>query len=97
MKWKAEKQAKPQRKPISRADLEQEITEFVRASDPDCREFAGVILEAIAPASSGDTNWAVKGVRYGKADRKLCDVALSGCVAGKQLEFELSDPMPSRV
>ena len=29
-----------------------------------------------------------------KADRKLCDAALSGCVAGKQLEFEISDPTP---
>jgi hypothetical protein len=94
MKWKAEKQVKPPRKPISRADLEQAIAELVRTSDPDCREFAGVILEAIVPASTADTNWAVKGVRYGKADRKLCDAALSGCVAGKQLEFELSDPAP---
>jgi hypothetical protein len=52
-----------------------------------------VILQVMSPASPEDPNWMVKGVRYGKADRALCDTALSHSVAEKQNEFDVSDPV----
>jgi hypothetical protein len=91
MSRKSDKQTKAKRKPIARAELEKVIADVVKTSNPECEAFAAVILERIAPGSPGDANWAVKGVKYGKANRELCDVALSSCVTEKQLEFELSD------
>jgi hypothetical protein len=39
----------------------------------------------------GGPNWAVRGVKYGKADRHRCGIVLSYCVDEAQLEFEISD------
>lgn len=91
MSQKADEQIKAKRKPIARAELEQVIADVVRAGDPECQEFVGVIVERVAATSPGGANWAVKGVKYGKANRELCDAALSNCVTEKQLEFELSE------
>jgi hypothetical protein len=93
MRRKAETPTRTERTPIARADLEQAIAEVVRASSPDCQSFVGVILQVMSPASPEDPNWMVKGVRYGKADRALCDTALSHSVAEKQNEFDVSDPV----
>jgi hypothetical protein len=82
---------KPKRKQIARAELEQVIAEAVKAGDPECQEFVGVIVEHVTPAAPEGANWAVKGIKYGKADRARCDAALSVCVAEKQREFEISD------
>lgn len=90
MKWKTDK-TKLKRKPIARAELEQAIAEVVKAGDAECREFVGVIVQRVAPGSPEGANWAVKGVKFGKANRELCDAALSACVAEKQREFELSE------
>jgi CspA family cold shock protein len=79
------------RTPISRAALELAIAETIRASDPQCQGLVGVIVERIVPASAGDANWTVKGVKYGKAERARCSVALSNCVEEGQREFEISD------
>lgn len=87
----ADNKTKTRRKPIARAELEQAIAGAVKASNPECQDFVAVIVERVVPASPGGANWAVKGVRYGKASRELCDAALSNCVTEKQLEFELSD------
>lgn len=87
----ARDEVKVKRKPIARAALEQAIAEAIKTSHPQCQEFLGVIVERIAPALVGEANWAVKGVRYGRADRKLCGDVLANCVSERQLEFELSD------
>jgi CspA family cold shock protein len=79
------------RTPISRAALELAIAETIRASDPQCQGLVGVIVERIVPKSAGDANWIVKGVKYGKAERARCSVALSNCVEEGQREFEISD------
>jgi hypothetical protein len=50
-----------------------------------------VVVERIAAASAAGGDWAVKGVRYGKAKREICDSTLSRLVAEKQLEYELSE------
>ena len=91
MNSRADDKAMGKRKQITRAALEQTIAEAVRASRPECKDFVGVVVERVSPDKSGDPNWVVKGVRYGKANRDLCGEALSNCVAERQLEFELND------
>jgi hypothetical protein len=81
----------PTRKPVTRADIEQSLAEAVRTSHPEFETFAGVIVERIVPARPGDANWAVRGVRYGKADRHRSSAVLSHCVEEAQLEFEISE------
>jgi hypothetical protein len=76
---------------ITRAALELAIAEAVRESDPGCKALVGVIVERVAPVSSGGANWAIKGVKYGKAERDRCGTAISNCVAEVQREFEVSD------
>jgi hypothetical protein len=87
---KAEK-LKDKRTSITRAALELALTEAVRAHDPQCEGLAGIIIERVTPESPGGANWAVKGVRYGKAARDRCSVAVSSCVEERQREFEISD------
>jgi hypothetical protein len=76
---------------MAREALEQALTEAVRASHSEFELFAGVIIERIAPGQPGEANWAVKGVKYGKADRHRSGIVLSHCAEEAQLEFELSD------
>ena len=79
------------RRPIARAALEVMIADAVRASDPHCAALVGIIIERMVPKSLSDTNWAVKGVRYGKADHGRCGAAISSFVEQAQREFELAD------
>jgi hypothetical protein len=88
MSRKNNKKEKETRQPITRAELEHSLADLVRA---DCGRFVGVILERVTPDASGGTNWIVKGVKHGGADRALCDVGLSASVARKALQFDLSD------
>jgi len=89
-KWKGEKQ--PPRKPVTREELKRSLTEAVRACHPEFEAFAGVIVERVAPAAPGDANWAIKGIRYGRADRHRSGIILSYCVDEAQLELELATP-----
>jgi cold shock CspA family protein len=82
---------KPVRQPIALAALEQSLADAVRGVGPECEAFVGVIIERVAPEASGGTNWAVKGVRYGRADRDRCEAALGVCLHEKQREYTLSD------
>jgi hypothetical protein len=90
MSEKTEEQAEA-RTPIARAALEQAITDAVKASHPDCQNFVGVIVERVSQALPEAANWAVKGIKYGKADRALCGATLSSDVSKRQLEFKLFD------
>jgi hypothetical protein len=81
----------PVRKPMTREALEQSLTEAVRASHSEFESFAGVVIERVVPEQSGGANWAVKGIKYGKADRYRCGVVVSHCAEEAQLGFELSD------
>jgi CspA family cold shock protein len=76
---------------ITRAALELAIVEAVRESDPECKALIGVIVERVVPKSPGGANWAIKGIKYGKAERDRCSVAISRCVEEVQREFEVSD------
>lgn len=90
MSRKDNKKEKKKRQAINRVDLEQAIAQAVKR-DANCEQFAGVIVERVTPDEPGGINWALKGIRYGSADRALCETALSACVAEKALQFELSD------
>lgn len=67
------------------------MSEAVRTSHPEFETFAGVIVEGVVSAVPGETNWAVKGVKYGNADRHRSGIVLSYCVQEAQLEFRISD------
>lgn len=58
---------------------------------PECETFVGVIIERVAPETPDEANWAVKGVRYGRADRDRCEAALGMSLREKQLDYVLSD------
>jgi hypothetical protein len=79
------------RRPVTREALQQSLTEAVRTSHPEFEDFGGVFIEQIAPAAPGGPNWAVRGVKYGRADRHRSGIILSYCVDEAQLEFEISD------
>jgi hypothetical protein len=85
------REEKPKRTSIARTTLEQQLLETARSSAPECSELASVIVERVVPATRGGPNWAVKGVRYGKADRGKCAARLSSIVAEQQQEFDLAE------
>jgi hypothetical protein len=87
--WKAKKGPSSHRKRVSRETLELAITAAVKNSDPQCQPFVGVLIEHRAPKSGEDTNWAIRGIRFGKADRDKCSVALAFVVKKMQGGFEL--------
>jgi hypothetical protein len=88
-RWKGENQ--PSRKPVTREEIEQSLTEAVRASHPEFEDFAGVIIERVVPRAPGGANWAIKGIRFGNADRHRSGIILSYCVDEAQLKLELAD------
>jgi hypothetical protein len=50
-----------------------------------------VIVQRITPKSRFDTNWALRGVKFGKANREKADKAITTVVERMQREFRLSD------
>jgi hypothetical protein len=76
------------RKIVARKALESAITKAVK-NCPECETFVGVWVETCAKQSGEDTNWAIKGVQFGKADREKCGCALTAVVKRAQQEFEL--------
>jgi CspA family cold shock protein len=79
------------RKPITQAELETALAEAVRAHDAHCEGLIAIIVERVRPTSPVGSNWRVKGVKYGKAERDRCEAALSICVEKMQREIEISD------
>jgi hypothetical protein len=79
------------RMPITLEDLELAIAKAVRQTDTECEELIGVIVERIIPKSREDVNWAVRGVRYGKAKRARCHAAVAAIVERLQSEYIVSD------
>jgi hypothetical protein len=79
------------RTPISPDALQSAIAKAVRDENTECKALIGVFVEHIAPKSRGDVNWALKGVRYGKAERTKCDAAISVVVERLQHEYVISD------
>jgi hypothetical protein len=48
-------------------------------------------VHSVLTIGRGGANWTVKGVKYGKAERDQCNIAIARCTAECQLEFEISD------
>ena len=71
------------------AELELAIAEAVRKASPACEGFLSVIVEPKTPKSRLDPDWDIRGVRFGKADRKMVDEALSTVVKRMQQEIRL--------
>jgi CspA family cold shock protein len=84
-------QSKKKRTWIARTALESALAETVRGSDSRCEGLIEIMVERIAPAPRDGANWAVKGVKYGKAEREPCSAAISKFVEESQSEFEVSD------
>jgi hypothetical protein len=54
-------------------------------------DFVGVIVRHETPKTHLDPNWAILGVKFGKADRKMANEALATVVERMQRVFLLSD------
>ncbi len=91
MSPKKTKSLEVKRKPITQAELETALAEAVRAHDAHCEGLIAIIVERVRPTSPVGSNWRVKGVKYGKAERDRCEAALSICVEKMQREIEISD------
>ena len=79
------------REPIQSDALEAAITEAVKKSGPSCEPFVGIIVERVFRRSCVEANWAVKGIKFGRSDRKQCNSALSVIVERLKREFEVAD------
>jgi hypothetical protein len=62
---------------VTTPELELTISEAVKQAVPGCEDFVGVIVEYANPRSYLDPNWAITGIRYGAADRKITNEALA--------------------
>jgi hypothetical protein len=79
------------RVPIAAAKLELAIAEAVKEVAPGCETFVGVIVQQTKPRSRFDANWALRGVKFGKADRETVNEALATIVERMEREFRLSE------
>src|ERR1700676_3638466 len=73
------------RSAVSCKHLESAVTDAVKSA-LDCEAFVGVIIQRIAPKSRTDPNWAVRGARFGKADRDKSGKVLAVVVEQMQRE-----------
>ena len=71
--------------------LQSAITEAVKDAEPACETFVGVIVQRIKPKSRFAANWALRGVKFGRADREKAYKAVTTVVERMQREFRLSD------
>jgi hypothetical protein len=90
-KWWRKCRRKELRVSITIPELELAILEAVKKAAPSCEEFVGVIIRHETPKSRLDPNWAIRGVKFGNADRKMANEALATVVERMQREFLLSD------
>jgi hypothetical protein len=78
------------RNPATRNVLQSAITDAIRKSDPVCEAFIGVVIERTSQPGLA-SNWAIRGVKFGKADREKSSLALKSVVERMQREFLLSE------
>jgi hypothetical protein len=79
---------------VRREAMQAAITVAVKKATPDCKSFAGVIVQQIYPRSSLETNWAVRGITFGRADRNKAREAVDTMVQRLQREFKLNNDSP---
>ena len=73
--------------------MQSAITEAVRNADRET--FAGVIVQRETPKEHFDVNWAIRGVRFGRADRERSAQALATIVERMQRELRLAEDGPA--
>jgi hypothetical protein len=83
------------RSSVSRESLQSAITKAVKKAEPGCEAFAGVVIKRESPKSRFDANWAIRGVRFGRADRDKSGQALATIVERAQRYFSLAEDDPS--
>lgn len=76
---------------ITRTTLESAIAGAARKAAPGCESLVGVVVQRTTPKSRFDTNWALRGVKFGKANREKANEAIAIIVERMQREFRLSD------
>ena len=69
-------------------ELESTITEAVKAA-PGCEAFVGVIVQRTTPKSRLDANWELRGIKFGRVDRRIAKEVLTPIVERMQREFRL--------
>lgn len=77
---------------ITPAELELTITEAIKNAAPECSSFVGVIVHHKKPRQHRDSNWGVRGIKFGKADRRVVNETLTRIVEQLQREVRLTDP-----
>ena len=82
------------RNAISRQAMQAAISVAVKKADPDCKPFIGVIVQRTIPKSSLETNWAIRGIKFGRADRNKAKEAVDTIVQRLQREFILNNENP---
>jgi hypothetical protein len=79
------------RNAVSCEQLEFEIAKAVRKFKAGCKDFVGVIVERVEPNLPATANWAIKGVRFGRADRDKAAKVLPTVIERMQREFTLAE------
>ena len=79
------------RSPISREAIQTAIMEAIKKADPACEPFVGVIVQHTDARLRAEPNWAIRGIKFGRADRNKASDALAIIVERMQREFNLSE------
>lgn len=74
---------------VTRQGIEEAIAVAVRKSSPQCEAFVAVYVETTR--TRGPNNWSLKGIKYGKASRSECDLALERIIAVLQDGFDVAE------
>jgi hypothetical protein len=80
---------------VPRSGLEQAIVAAVQQSSSACRGFLSVYIEP-CPEDEVGSNWRVKGIKYGRANRDTCDAALLDIVRNLKERYALEVRHPVR-
>jgi hypothetical protein len=93
--------SKDARAEVTCAELEAAIADAVRKTER-CEPFIGVIIGRTIPKSSLGPNWELQGAKFGRADRKVAEEALTNIVERMQKEVVLAaepevNPQPRAV
>jgi hypothetical protein len=80
----------PQRASLLQDELQAAIVAGVRQADPACEAFVGVVIERVDRDPDVMSNWAIKGIKFGKADRAKASRILATVVERMQQKFDLA-------
>jgi cold shock protein len=74
--------------------LEAVLASAIRESNVGCKDFIGLFIQPLVPYPRSGPNWAIRGIKYGSANRAQCDISISEIVKKMQLDFVIpSEPI----